>query len=186
MSVDVASYIKELPQNWKQLVCAEMKLLGFSVELHPYFDPIDPNQDTLWARVIDFSRLIGTQPNADLLVGCGFSYASGSSVESRGRWRLYPPEARGKVHLLGLHSASGRSRLTVALQLSFAAALATVADGAFHDQVNDVVYLPGSDLRNFIQNQMHDLTESGSMPFESWPPIDPDEAAEYDFPSEIS
>jgi hypothetical protein len=76
--------------------------------------------------------------------------------------------------------------LIVPLQVTFAAALATVADGAFHDQVNDVVYLPGSDLRNFIQNQMQDLTESGSMPFEAWPPIDPDEAADYEFPTEIS
>ena len=182
MSVDVAAYVNDLPQNWRQLVCAEMRFLGLSVELHPFFDPFDPDQDTLWVKVIDFKSEIRTQAVADLLIGCGFSYESRDSVESRGRWRLYPTDAREKVHFFGLHSAAGRSRLTVSLQVTFAAALAVVADGVFHDQMNDVVYLPGGDLRNFIQHQMQELTESGAIPFETWPPSDADEVEEYRFP----
>ena len=182
MSIDVAAYVNELPANWKNQVCAEMRHLGLNVELHPLFDPFDPAQDCIWVKVLDFDSRTRLHPNAALLVGCGMSYESSTTVL---RWASYPAEAHDKMHLFGLHSSTGRSGLAVALQITFAAALAIVADGVFHEQVNDTIYLPDDDLQHWVQNQTQNLTDSGAMIFTEWPPIDPDEAVTWSFPPEI-
>jgi hypothetical protein len=82
-------------------------------------------------------------------------------------------------------TAMGTSEMSRNLQLLGIATLAYVTDGYFESEGGELT--KGLDAMKYALDQLSfsKLHDAGELPFESWPPANPDEVASFVFPKPI-